>query len=81
VDLHEMNARKLRMAMDRHGPAPLVYVTQGSPVSATRVADHLFHATMPKFAERRAVMKTSPAADWLALCRACLEVIAPQSVP
>jgi hypothetical protein len=81
VDLHEMQVRNLRIAMDRHGPAALVYVTQGSPVSATRVADHLFHATIPKFADRRTVMKTSPAADWLALCRACLEVIASQAVP
>ena len=81
VDLHEMHARKLRTAMDRHGLAPLVYVTQGSPVSATRIADRLFHATIPKFADRHAVMNTSPAADWLALCRACLEVIASQSVP
>src|SRR5581483_11908476 len=64
----QASAEKLLAAMHGFGPATLLWVDQGGD-DVEQVGAHLFHARIPRFADSNAITTTTPADDWLRVCR------------
>jgi hypothetical protein len=68
-------ASELLSAMHTYGPATLLVVEQGGD-GIERAGDHLLRARIPRFADPGAVPSTTPAQDWLRVCRKVAEAVA-----
>lgn len=63
------DAAQIIEAMRSYGRPTLLYVTEGAPLSVTSEGNGLLRATIPKFGDTADVLASTPANDWLELCR------------
>jgi len=67
-DMASDTAKEILAATHAYGRPTLMYATEGGPPGVEREADHLLHATIPKFADETRVPDTVSASDWLTVC-------------